>query len=62
MHHFFAEDDLVLEYFSDTLSKSGSEWAEKDIRRANVNFTLKNPEGQDEVNAEAPDFQREEVE
>ncbi len=62
MHRFLIEDDLVLEYSFDTLSKSGSEWAEKDIRRAYVNFTFKNPDGLDTVNSGAPDFKRGEVE
>ncbi len=40
----------------------GSGWAEEEIRRAKVNFTSENVEGQDEVSSEAPASQREEVE
>ncbi len=42
--------------------KDGSRWAEEEVRRAEVNFTFENLEGQDEVSSEVSAFQREEVE
>ncbi len=43
-------------------SQPGSERAEEDVRRAKVNFTFENLEGQNEVSSEVSAFQREEVE
>ncbi len=58
MHRSFVEDGLDLA----VTSQPGSVCPEEEVRRAQVNFTFKNLEGQDKVSTEASAFQREEVE